>query len=404
MHRAFASAPLLLATLFLLGGTASSQTIIPTGTTVWFPPYEQPGNTFFNAPDGIARMVDASGQIVNQWGTPESQLGIAKPIFDPGGHILAMTGFVAVPHYPRPRATRLVQFDASGRVFFEFDVPVVSVGTLAGIHHDMERLENGNTLILCSTLVDIPAISPKTLVDDCIVEQTFSGDVVWEWYTHQHFDQFGFSDEAKAQIADAAGDWAHANSLSVIPPNDIPDPAFTPGNIMVSYRQLNTIIVIDRATGAIVWKLGPADSITIGQHDAHVIHQGLQGAGRVLAFDNGLSAGYPLTSRAFSRVVEIDPISKTVVWVYTAAHSGLPFWSFFSPIISGAQRLPNGNTLITEGTKGRLFEVMPNGPIAWEYISPFYDLNPGPGILPVKDFGIFRAYRMPPGWGLPSTP
>jgi hypothetical protein len=134
------------------------------------------------------------------------------------------------------------------------------------------------------------------------------------------------------------------------------------------------------------------------------IGQGLPGAGHVLTFDNGLSAGYPPTLRAFSRVLEIDPATRSVVWQYTAAHSGLPIWSFFSPIISGAQRLANGNTLITEGTKGRLFEVMPDGPIAWEYVSPFYDLNPGPGLFPVKDFGIFRAYRMPPGWGLPTAP
>ena len=229
-------------------------------------------------------------------------------------------------------------------------------------------------------------------------------NIVWEWYTFEHFDEFGFTDEARQLISDAAGDWAHANSVSIIPENDHNDSRFTPGNIMVSYRQLNTIIIIDRLSGQIVWKLGPNDSKTIGQHHAHMIEQGRPGAGNIIAFDNGMSAGFPAVSRPFSQVVEINPITKAVAWRYNAAYSGFQIWDFYSPIISGAQRLENGNTMITEGTKGRLIEVTADGELVWEYFNPFYDTSTGPSGREVKNYSIFRAYRMPLFWGWPTDP
>ena len=52
-----------------------------------------------------------------------------------------------------------------------------------------------------------------------------------------------------------------------------------------------------------------------------------------------------------------------IVWQYTPSEAGflVPMDSnrFYSPFISGMQRLPNGNTLITEGSNGRVFEVTP---------------------------------------------
>ena len=63
----------------------------------------------------------------------------------------------------------------------------------------------------------------------------------------------------------------------------------------------------------------------------------------------------------------------------------------FSPRISNAQRLPNGNTLINEGTFGRFFEVTRDGDVVWEYINPHF----GPVTAPAKlqDNWVFRAYR-----------
>ena len=361
------------------------------------------GLSFYIDPDGRVHLLGLDGTVINQWGTAEDQISWAKPIFDPRGDILAMTGITNIEGYVIPLPNRLVQFDVEGNRFFEWGDFVLSRAQFAAIHHDMHRLDSGNTLVLCAALVDEPSISPNTLVDDCVMELDWEGNIVWEWYTFEHFDEFGFSDEARQMISDVGGDWGHANSLSVIPPNNHADPAFTPGNIMISYRQINTIIIIDRQTGDIAWKIGPGNAVTIGQHDAHMISEGRPGEGNILAFDNGLQAGFPPISRPFSQVVEIDPTTNQVAWRYNATFSGFPQWDFFSPIISGAQRLANGNTVITEGTKGRLFEIAPNGEIVWEFWNPYFESSIGPTGLEVRNYSVFRSYRMPLWWGWPSS-
>ena len=224
--------------------------------------------------------------------------------------------------------------------------------------------------------------------------------MVWEWQTADHFDDFGFSDDMKARISDHADDWAHANSAHPIP-DDVPhvDPRFAPGNIVVSYRYINTIVIVDRESGDIVWTVSDA---SIGQHDVEMLPNGLSGAGNLLVFDNGLGSHYnnggSEVARAYSRILEIDPITSSVPYEYNASDSGFPNWWFWSHFIGGVQRLPNGNTLITEGMNGRIFEVTADGRLVWEFVNGII------GYFPRIGFSnrIYRAEKVPPGWpGLP---
>src|SRR5699024_6319086 len=84
--------------------------------------------------------------------------------------------------------------------------------------------------------------------------------------------------------------------------------------------------------------------------------------GDILMFDNW---GHFETGN-LSRVLQFDPETMKITWTYhgTAEHP------LQSKIRSSAQRLPNGNTLITESNAGRLVEVTPDGDIVWEYINP----------------------------------
>ncbi|MEM7254876.1 MAG: aryl-sulfate sulfotransferase [Pseudomonadota bacterium] len=399
------TAVLIAASAVALIPNALAQSVHPKGVTILDPAQVDWGLVFFTPPDGIPKLIGLDGTLVREWGQPSDQIQWARPNFDLSGDILALTGAVPVLDYPFPLPDKMAQFDADGNLFFEWNDFPLSKGTFAAVHHDMIRLPNGNTMVLCATVITVPTISPNPLLDECILEMDWNGDIVWEWYAHEHFDQFGFTDEAKQLISDAAGDWAHSNSLSIIPDNNHTDPAFTPGNVMVSFRELNTIVIIDRASEDIVWKVGPhADRLTIGQHDAQMIPLGRPGAGNIIAFDNGLRAGYPPISRPFSQVIEIDPTTKQVVWRYNATFSGFPQWDFFSAIISGATRLENGNTMITEGTKGRLIQVTQTGEIVWEFMSPYFEANPGPGGVDVKNYAIFRGFPTPLWWGLPLDP
>lgn len=148
--------------------------------------------------------------------------------------------------------------------------------------------------------------------------------------------------------------------------------------VLLSFRNISTIIKIDRQTGAIVWKLG-APTVA-GQHAPTPLPNG-----NMLIFDNGphrLDNSLP-----FSRVIEVNPATKEIVWKYEEAIVS----NFFSPRISNAQRLPNGNTLITDGWFGRLFEVTLQGDVVWEYVSPYFGpVNAAPQ---AQSNRVFRAYR-----------
>ena len=211
------------------------------------------------------------------------------------------------------------------------------------------------------------------------------------------------------------GDWIHINTASWIGPNkwyDQGDERFHPDNIIYDGRQTNTTGIIDRKTGKIVWHLGPEFQSTralrkigptIGLHHAHMIPKGLPGEGNILIFDNGGYGGFGAPNpgapngvnnvkRDYSRILEIDPTTLKIKWEYDANKAGnRDKCKFYSDYVSSAQRLPNGNTLITEGSSGRLVEVTPDYDIVWEYISPYYSTTIGMN-------SIYRAYRLPYEW------
>jgi hypothetical protein len=387
---------LYLVSVLVMPSGALPQTVYPTGTTIYEEGLAYDGLTFYPALDQRAKLIDMQGTLLHEWWPPVSGDTGFYPLYEPipesPGHIVAL------------QTQHVSELDWDSHVVWQFVAPVnLGVGDLDDgviFHHDVVRRANGNTLILCSVQIQVPTISPNLLTDDCILEVTPAGEIIWQWFTFQHFDEFEFTADARELIAEArnGGDWAHANALSEIPPNRHRDPAFTPGNLLVSYRELNTMIIIDKATGAIVWKVGPDENLTIGQHQPELLPQHLPGAGHVLTFDNGGVAGYPTQFRGFSRVVEFDPATRAVVFTYDATRSGrLPF-TLFSPFVSGAQRLPNGNTLAVEGLKGRLFEFTPAGALVWEYMTPVVGvLTPTPDVA-VHVPGVYRAYRLPPSW------
>ena len=68
-----------------------------------------------------------------------------------------------------------------------------------------------------------------------------------------------------------------------------------------------------------------------------------------------------------SRILEIDPATGEVVWTY----AGTEVDPFYSETCGLAQRLPDGNTLITESDFGRAFEITADGKVVWEFYNPY---------------------------------
>ncbi|MFT4571442.1 MAG: outer membrane protein assembly factor BamB [Hyphomicrobiaceae bacterium] len=125
---------------------------------------------------------------------------------------------------------------------------------------------------------------------------------------------------------------------------------FKKGNLLLSSRNINAIFIVDPGTQEIVWLWGPGN-LTFQDHPT------LLDNGNILLFDNGLDA---------SRVVELDPLNRKIVWQYEAD-------GFFSETRGSVQRLDNGNTLITESDSGYAFEVTHGGDVVWKFANPDVD-------------------------------
>ena len=82
--------------------------------------------------------------------------------------------------------------------------------------------------------------------------------------------------------------------------------------------------------------------------------------------------------------------SERLDWTYVAK---VPT-DFYSSFISGADRLPNGNTLICSGSEGIFFEVTPKGKTVWEYSNPFEVPPRGPE----GPHSVFRVTRYAPDY------
>lgn len=417
--------------------------VYPTGTTIYNPGKCWNGYTVFQAREVGATLIDMNGNAVQVW---EGLQGFPNTIL-PGGYVMGSTGERSPKHGFQDQWD-LVQVDWDGKIVWKFDQfeyvedPGEVPRWMARQHHDFQRegcpvgyyvpgmeplVDRGNTLVVCHRNLTNPNISEKLLLDDVIVEVNWEGEIIWEWVCSEHFEEMGFSEAAKNILArnpsmrpagGGMGSWMHMNSMSVLGPNrwyDAGDQRFHPDNIIWDGRQTNIIAIVDKKAGQIVWKLGPDYDTSpalrelgwiVGQHHAHMIPRGLPGEGNLLVFDNGGWSGYGAPNpgsptgynnalRDYSRVLELDPNTLKVVWKFTPVEAGYECptncYKFYSPFISSVQRLPNGNTLITEGSDGRIIEVTPDHEIVWEYISPFWGEKRKVNIL-------YRSFRVPYGW------
>jgi len=384
-----------LGTTLAAAAAVASPTTFPRGTTRIAQSQMAPGWVVFTASDGIAYVIDQTGTPVNQWISPDPDnpsLGYAQPLIDAPGHILTLINAPMIEDCDSADCGKIMELDWDGNLVWEYE------DTERSIHHDFERLPSGNTLMMCSKTIRRPEIAPGPLIDDCLIEVDPSGEVIWEWQTADHYDELDLTDEERELISVSQGpplngDWSHGNAIDSIAA-DTPhlDPRFREGNVVVSYRHLNLVIIVDRDTDEIVWQ----NKAAIGQHNSYMITNGFDGNGNILVFDNGSGGQYPPIATSNSRIIEIDPNTDEIVYEYNATRSGIAAWTFFSAFLGSAQRLPNGNTLINEGMFGRVFEVTPDGKMAWEFVNPT-----GSDAFGFIANTVYRYTKMPVDWAGP---
>ncbi|MGX6995545.1 aryl-sulfate sulfotransferase [Pediococcus acidilactici] len=417
--------------------------VFPHGTTIYKP--EKCFNGYTIVPlinDGVL-LFDMNGNEIRRW-----NMHAMPPKLFKGGYVMGSSGN-RHPDYGMQDGVNLIEIDYDGNIVWEFDKlekiddPGRDHRWMARSHHDFQREGNpvgyyvpgqeakplsGNTLILGHQTIHNPKISDKRLLDEIMYEVDWQGNIVWQWSINEHFDELGFDEAAKNVLFrdpnmrssdGGVGDYLHVNCMSYLGPNkwyDAGDERFKPTNIIFDSREANILAILDKDTGKIVWRIGPDFNASpelkklgwiIGQHHLHMIPRGLPGEGNLLVFDNGGWAGYGLpnpaspigtknATRDYSRVIEFDPTTLKVVWEVTPKDFGhaipVDASKFYSPYVSSAQRLPNGNTLIDEGSDGRLIEITNEKEIVWEWISPYYShTEPDQP----KNNMVYRAYRYP---------
>ena len=344
-------------------------------------------------------MFDNAGTVVHTWATA-FQPGFGIALLDDGTLLRAIETTV-VPGILGGTGGGIQRLALDGTVLWDWrhDTP----GNVS--HHDIEPLPNGNVLMIAwedksyaegiaagrdPALFNSTVMRPDTVIEVRPTGPT-TGAIVWEWHVWDHLiqdvdpiqDNFGVIADHPELVdvnfppnANGAIDWNHMNGIDYDPVHDL---------IVVSAHNQSEIWVIDHSTttaeaagsvggarghgGDLLYRWGnprvygagtTADQQLFGQHSPEFIGADLPGAGNMLVFNNNAPGG--------SQVVEITP-PQDGHGDYTLAGSGVfgplaPTWThaggFHSPVLSSAQRLPNGNTLVCSGSQALILEVRPD--------------------------------------------
>jgi hypothetical protein len=359
-------------------------------------------------------LIDNCGRVVNQW-TSTHPPGNSVYLLENGN--LLRAGKIPNASITFGGVGGIVQlFDWDNTLLWEYTYST----SLVSQHHDVYPLPNGNILMLAvNTLTSIEAVAqgrnPALITQGKIFNEQIlelepvgvnQANIVWEWNIKNHLVQdFDSTKSNFGVVADhpelldfnfnigdsGFANWLHFNSIQYNANLD---------QIIISSRLMSEFYIIDHSTttqeaashsggtygkggdflyrwgNPEVYDKGDASNRTLfSQHYPHWIEDGFTDAGKIIVFNNG-------PERRFSSVDIISPpTSSPGVYSYDPMAGYGPSaaeWSFttsdpdyfYSVILSSAERLPNGNTLICDGDSGFFFEIDPSNNIVWEYKNP----------------------------------
>jgi len=246
-------------------------------------------------------------------------------------------------------------------------------------HHDLEVVDD-KIHVLNRRLVTIPRIhETEPILEDLITILDADGQIIENISILELFENSEYISLLEGMPP--AGDIFHTNTLEIFD-GKFSDKSliFKKGNVLLSMRMTDTIAFADLEARKIIWAQKPGFWKT--QH-----HPTLLDNGNMLLFNNLYiekkpdkteyeflmrKNGYKLLDEKLytenkSSIIEFNPLTMEILWEYKGDEKN-PFFSLAS---GSTQRLPNGNTLITESDRGRVFEVNPEGQIVWEYINKY---------------------------------
>jgi hypothetical protein len=219
-------------------------------------------------------------------------------------------------------------------------------------HHDLAIAPNGDLTLLTRRVHVVPRVNEEQpIVEDMVAILDSEGNEKHRFSLLEAFENSEFADVWR-ESGRTSGDIFHTNSIELLD-GSVADanPAFAAGNLLISVFHLDAIAVVDPEREKVVW-------VHTGeyrkQHDSKILPNG-----NLLLFDNG-------GLRRSSAILEFDPRTMALAWEYRGSERQ----PFFSKTCGTSERLPNGNTLVSETDFGRAFEVTPEGEIVWEFYNP----------------------------------
>ncbi|MFT5286294.1 MAG: hypothetical protein ACI8TQ_002462 [Planctomycetota bacterium] len=255
--------------------------------------------------------------------------------------------------YLYPNGDILAIFE--GHALIKLDRNSEVLWTFTGLaHHDLEVTDDGRIYLLTRKGKVIPRINPdKAILEDFVVVLDSSGKRLEKISIYESFENSKF--EGLLKTVESRGDLFHTNTIEVLD-GSLADrnPAFARGNVLVSILRMSTVVILDMNTKKVVWALSEGWK---EQHQPTMLENG-----EMMVFDN--LGGDERNGR--TRVIQFDPIDYRETWSYEGDADNY----FQSDRCGSCQRLPGGNTLITESDNGRAFEVTPDKRIVWEFLNP----------------------------------
>lgn len=300
-------------------------------------------NFYASRKQSSAQLLDMDGKVLHSWKGPKTT-GWQHVTLLPNGDLLVLE-----------KDRQLFRIDRDSNLLWTFE---------GRVHHDLDVQPDGTIWVLARRFVKRKQLHPRKTVEDYIQVLTAQGEPVREIsildaladspYAFLINDSDGLTalhyDDTKRKPRKPY-DVLHTNHIELLDGTAAKkNSAFRKGNVLLNTRITETPFVLNPSTGAIEWLWGT--SVLMYPH-----HPTVTPDGNVLIFNNGIE-------ETGSQIVEVDPKTNDIVWTYG------PEKHFFSAYRGSNQRLPNGNTLITESDTGYVFEVTPKGDIVWEFRNP----------------------------------
>ena len=348
------------------GVTVKEETRLQPGVTLVTSYWQE-----FNWRAGI-KLIDASGQVLHQWSTNPAEIWpeLNARGFDQNyvhGSFLFPNGDVLfnIEH------VGLVRMDSCGDVVWKQTYRT---------HHSISPTDDGNFWVAAANVM-MPGQDSRLLLkkyrgfkapifEDLALKVAPNGevlqainllDIVLENDLRRHL--------VKTRSTNS-GDLLHLNDIEALSA-DMADqyPLFEAGDIVVSLRYPNLVMVIDPDTEAVKWH---ATDPFVQQHDPD-----FTGDGWITVFNNNLDHTFRGDILGGSELISIKPATGELRTVYPTAASP----PFYTATGGKWQTLENGNLLIVEAVAGRVFETTPEGETVWEWVHERYNEKLVPEVL-----------------------